>query len=371
MPPEPEPSKFSDWSSEESPPARNNAQNQNQLNVSTAGVDNSVQTEQLRENQDIPVRPIRSDLASNEGNVTIILPIPMQSAQSSFQVDDEMNRNAPHRSSTHDIDIAGISSICPVSSSVASGIRQIVLDNRASGASYQPEGIHPPRTSTAQRRDSSESSDVDRFPRGRGYSNERGRPPEREGYPSRDRRPPRRRGMPSNGRPPDGSHREPSDGGGPPYRGLPDRGGSTADGGPPDDGGPPSDGESSDGNGGPPRCPNRRGTPGPRGPPGPVRPVLIQQPQVVLDTTALENTFDNMGQSMLQLARVQDQTNRHFKQHIQQGHINMQAHAGALHELAKSTHQRNYAHIFASIPVYDGSNRDEFFPWLDRLEAAC
>ena len=102
-----------------------------------------------------------------------------------------------------------------------------------------------------------------------------------------------------------------------------------------------------------------------------MRPVVIQQPQVVLDMTALENTFDNMGQSMLQLARVQDQTNRHLQQHIQQGQLNMQAHAGALHELANSKHQRNYDHIFASIPVYDGSNRDDFFPWLDRLEAAC
>ena len=102
-----------------------------------------------------------------------------------------------------------------------------------------------------------------------------------------------------------------------------------------------------------------------------MRPVVIQQPQVVLDTTGLENTFDNMGQSMLQLARVQDQTNRHLQQHIQQGQLNMQAHVGALHELANSTHQRNYDHIFASIPVYDGSNRDDFFPWLDHLEAAC
>ena len=134
---------------------------------------------------------------------------------------------------------------------------------------------------------------------------------------------------------------------------------------------PPDDGGSSSGNGGPLRCPNRRGTPGPRGATRPVRPVLIQQPQVVLDTTALENMFDNMGQSMLQLARIQDQTNRHLQQHIQQGQLSMQAHAGALHELANSTYQRNYDHIFASIPVYDGGNRDEFFPWLDRLEAAC
>ena len=74
---------------------------------------------------------------------------------------------------------------------------------------------------------------------------------------------------------------------------------------------------------------------------------------------------------MLQLARVQDQTNQHLQQHIQQGQLNMQAHAGALHQLANSTHERNYDHIFASIPIYDGSNREEFFPWLDHLEAAC
>ena len=49
----------------------------------------------------------------------------------------------------------------------------------------------------------------------------------------------------------------------------------------------------------------------------------------------------------------------------------MQANASALHQLANSTHQRNYDHIFASIPIYDGSNREEFFPWLDQLEAAC
>ena len=74
---------------------------------------------------------------------------------------------------------------------------------------------------------------------------------------------------------------------------------------------------------------------------------------------------------MLQLARVQDQTNCHLQQHIQQGQLNMQAHAGVLQQLANSTHQWNFDHIFASIPIYDGSNREEFFPWLDRLEAAC
>ena len=91
----------------------------------------------------------------------------------------------------------------------------------------------------------------------------------------------------------------------------------------------------------------------------------------MLDTSALENTFDSVGQSMLQLARAQDQTNRQLQQHIQQGQANMPAYTGALQQLATSTYQRNFDHIFVSIPIYDGSDREGFFPWLECLEAAC
>ena len=250
---------------------------------------------------------------------------------------------------TQNINIREISSIPPVERVISNSDRWMVTENISSMQYHPHEGIHPQRTSTANRRDSPDDSSDDHWSlRGRGYPNERGRPPEKERYSNSDRRPPRRGGLPSNGRPPDR------------YGGrLPDEGG------PPDDGGPLN------GNGGPPRHPNRRGSPGPRGPPGPIRPVVIQQPQVVLDTTTLQNTLANMGQSMLHLARVQDQTNHHLQQHIQQGQLNMQAHAGALHQLANSTHQRNYDHIFTSIPIYVGSNREEFFPWLDCLEAAC
>ena len=74
---------------------------------------------------------------------------------------------------------------------------------------------------------------------------------------------------------------------------------------------------------------------------------------------------------MLQLARAQNQTNRQLQQHLQQGQLNMQAHMGALQQLAMSTYQCNFNHIFASIPIYDGSDREGFFPWLEHLEAAC
>ena len=49
----------------------------------------------------------------------------------------------------------------------------------------------------------------------------------------------------------------------------------------------------------------------------------------------------------------------------------MQAHTGALQQLTISTYQRNVNHIFARIPIYDGSEREGFFLWLEHLEAAC
>ena len=55
------------------------------------------------------------------------------------------------------------------------GVRQMVIVDR---------GCSPPRTSTMNRRNSSDSSDDERSRR------ERGRPPERDSYSGRDRRPP-------------------------------------------------------------------------------------------------------------------------------------------------------------------------------------
>ena len=252
MPPEPGPSRFSDWSSLGSPPTRTSSHNipdvpteqvesgQNQLNVSTAGeirterveisnsggIDVSPQTEQPREDQNIAaivrpdplnikVRTQRDDIASNEENAKNIPPSQTRSVRPSLHADDmQLIRDEPWESNTHDdlfrdsqirtqdINIGGISSICPVDRSITSSERQIELDNRDSVPSYLHEGIHLPRASTANRRDSSDnSSDNSRYQRGRGYAIERGRPPERERYPSRDRRPPRRRGVSSNGRP--------------------------------------------------------------------------------------------------------------------------------------------------------------------------
>ena len=187
MPPELEPSRFTDWSSIASPPARTSPHGvpdvqptQNQLNVPAAtgtrqerdevGISEGValvpQMDVLREDQGIQARssPHTEDV--------------MTSAPQGSSTNDDHPRCSQLRSHT----IEGMSSIRPVDSSITNGIRQIALDDGGHG---------PPRTSTINRRDSSDSSDTDRIPRRRRYPNERGRPPERDRYSSRDRRPPR------------------------------------------------------------------------------------------------------------------------------------------------------------------------------------
>ena len=36
-----------------------------------------------------------------------------------------------------------------------------------------------------------------------------------------------------------------------------------------------------------------------------------------------------------------------------------------------ATYQWSLDHIFASIPIYDGSDQEGLFPWPEQLEAAC
>ena len=176
MPPEPEPSRFSDWSSIASPPARTSPHGepdvqptQNQLNVPAAigtrqerdevGISKGVaivpQTDVLREDQSIHIRSAvlnidirvqNNVLEPEEEIVDIIPPMPVRSAGSSPHTKDVMtsapqgsstNDDRPRRSQLRSHTIEGMSSIGPVNSSITSGIRRMALEDRGNGPTYQ------------------------------------------------------------------------------------------------------------------------------------------------------------------------------------------------------------------------------------------
>ena len=47
-----------------------------------------------------------------------------------------------------------------------------------------------------------------------------------------------------------------------------------------------------------------------------------------------------------------------------------EAQTALLQSLAAYSQQRNFD-VFASIPVFDGKDKEQFFDWLERLVSAC
>ena len=60
-----------------------------------------------------------------------------------------------------------------------------------------------------------------------------------------------------------------------------------------------------------------------------------------------------------------------FKLQTQQNQAMQIVHMDGLRSLSQSTQQRNFDDIFLSILIYDGTNKEGFFKWVERLEAVC
>ena len=90
-----------------------------------------------------------------------------------------------------------------------------------------------------------------------------------------------------------------------------------------------------------------------------------------LDTSGLENTFQAVGTTMNQLAQQQQIANAQLNQSLQQKQQERGQIVAVMDKVASATLQSYYDSIFASIPVYDGSDTKEFWSWLHRIEAVC
>ena len=91
---------------------------------------------------------------------------------------------------------------------------------------------------------------------------------------------------------------------------------------------------------------------------------------ITLDTTALDNTVLQLGQSMQQLI-IQQQQNQVLTQTLNQSATYNMQQLGVIQQLAQATQQNQYQHLFNNIPTYDGTDKDKFFHWLDELQGAC
>ena len=98
---------------------------------------------------------------------------------------------------------------------------------------------------------------------------------------------------------------------------------------------------------------------------------MVNPNVTTLDTTGLENTFQAVGTAMNQLAQQQQVANAQLNQSLQQQQQERGQIVAVMDKVASATLQSSYDSIFASIPVYDGSDTKEFWSWLHCIEAAC
>ena len=90
-----------------------------------------------------------------------------------------------------------------------------------------------------------------------------------------------------------------------------------------------------------------------------------------LDTTGLENSFENLGRAMVDVLTIQQQTNLALQDQIRRANDTQIEQTLVMHDLADMTEQKTYDSMFAPVPIYHGNDDEDFDEWADQLEALC
>ena len=90
-----------------------------------------------------------------------------------------------------------------------------------------------------------------------------------------------------------------------------------------------------------------------------------------LDTSALEQSFDRVGQNIVNVLTEQRLTNERLEQQFNSNNESLQEQADAMRDLADTTAKRAYDHMFAAIPIFDGTKPELFNDWLESIETLC
>ena len=123
---------------------------------------------------------------------------------------------------------------------------------------------------------------------------------------------------------------------------------------------------------GPAGPPRRAGRDGRDGANAPIQP--IPQPRLnttQMNTTALEQSFDRMGQSMVEVLSEQKVANLQLRDQMEQNHATMQEQANAMKDLVELSARKAYDHMFAAVPIFDGTKPELFHDWIEQIETLC
>ena len=90
-----------------------------------------------------------------------------------------------------------------------------------------------------------------------------------------------------------------------------------------------------------------------------------------LDTTGLENSFDQFGRTIFEVLNAQHRTNQKLEEQFRRANETQEYQAEAMQDMAQANFQMKYDHMFAGVPMYDGTDPDSFDDWLYQIESLC
>ena len=87
------------------------------------------------------------------------------------------------------------------------------------------------------------------------------------------------------------------------------------------------------------------------------------------DTTNLENSFDYFGRTMHEVLKTQQRTSQNLEEQFRRANETQEFQTEAMQDMANANFQMKFDHMFASVPIYDGTNPDTFDDWLYQIES--
>ena len=90
-----------------------------------------------------------------------------------------------------------------------------------------------------------------------------------------------------------------------------------------------------------------------------------------LDTTGLENSFDQFGRTIFEVLNAQHRTNQKLEEQFHRANKTQEYQVEAMQDMAQANFQMKYDHMFAGVPMYGGTDPDSFDDWLYQIESLC
>ena len=89
-----------------------------------------------------------------------------------------------------------------------------------------------------------------------------------------------------------------------------------------------------------------------------------------LDTTGLENSL-HFGRTMYEVLKDQQRTNQNLEKQFQRANEMQEFQTKAMQDMSHMNFQMKFDHMFAGMPIYDGTDPDSFDDWLYEIESLC